>query len=606
MLRPLPYHAPDKLVKFWDTNTEKGLVHDPFSPVTFMDYKALPVFADAAAWWRPDVNLLDPGLDPVRVKTIEASGNLFSVLGAATQLGPGFPAGGPFFSNDLIAVISDRLWRTRYNADPAVIGKLLNLNGTSYQVVGVMPAGFRFPDDVDVWQRLRWDLTQHSRSAHFMEGVARLADGVSLDQARGAGTALAARLGTEFATSNKGWSFGIVPLLDDQLGYYRPALYVLFGAVGLLFVIGCLNVASLLLTRALSRAREIAVRTALGATPRQIVTQLLAESLVLSVFGAAAGLLVALVALPAIIAVTPVEVPRLAEAAISGRVLALALGLVALHDDRLRPGAGADTGAEARRHRPAVGRARQFARHAARLPGSGRGRSGARLRAARQLCPARPDGRTDDPRSAGCARRRRRADERPVVADVLVARILADRGHAPRDHPRSTARAARRHVGRQYQRSCRWIMDGADRSSAATSRRCAAEEAPQAQHHSVSEGYLETMGATLLDGRLFTAQDTATTEAVVVLNETAAKRYFSGESAVGREMLSWSSQIGPLGQEPDLAGGGERAPDSAAASCRRGHRRHPKRGARHAGGTGGVFSDAAVSVQRRNDRHLRA
>ncbi len=190
VLRPLPYHAPDKLVKFWDTNTEKGLVHDPFSPVTFMDYRALPVFADAAAWWRPDVNLLDPGLDPVRVKTIEASGNLFSVLGAATQVGPGFPAGGPFFSNDLIAVISDRLWRTRYNADPAVIGKLLNCNGTSYQVVGVMPPGFRFPDDVDVWQRLRWDLTQHSRSAHFMEGVARLADGVSLEQARGAGSAL--------------------------------------------------------------------------------------------------------------------------------------------------------------------------------------------------------------------------------------------------------------------------------------------------------------------------------------------------------------------------------------------------------------------------------
>ncbi len=226
VLRPLPYRAPDRLVKFWDTNTEKGLRHDPFSPVTFMDYKALPAFSDAAAWWRPDVNLVDPGLDPLRVRTIEASGNLFAVLGVGPQVGPGFPAGGPFFSNDLVAVISDRLWRTRYNADPAVVGRLLNLNGTPYLVVGVMPQGFRFPDDVDVWQRLRWNLSQHSRSAHFMEGVARLADGVSLEQARSAGNALAARLGTEFASSNRGWSFGIVPLLDDQLGYYRPALYV--------------------------------------------------------------------------------------------------------------------------------------------------------------------------------------------------------------------------------------------------------------------------------------------------------------------------------------------------------------------------------------------
>jgi putative ABC transport system permease protein len=118
-----------------------------------------------------------------------------------------------------------------------------------------------------------------------MEGVARMADDTSLEQARAACDTLAARLGREFEGTNKGWAFGVVPLLNDQLGYYRPALYVLFGAVGLLFVIGCLNVASLLLTRALSREREIAVRTALGAAPRQIVTQLLAESLILSAAG---------------------------------------------------------------------------------------------------------------------------------------------------------------------------------------------------------------------------------------------------------------------------------------------------------------------------------
>jgi predicted permease len=298
ILRPLPYRAPDALVKFWDTNAEKGLTHDPISPVTFMDYKALPVFADAAAWWRPDVNLLDPGLDPVKVRTIEASGNLFSVLGVNAQLGEGFPKDGPFFGSPPIAVISDRLWRSRYNSDPAILGKQINLNSEMFLVVGVMPARFHFPDDIDVWQRLEWDLRRHSRSAHFMEAVARLAEGTSLEQARAASETLAARLGKEFEVSNKGWSFGEVPLLDDQLGYYRPARDVLFGAVGLLFVIGCLNVASLLLTRALSREREIAVRTALGAAPRQIVTQLLAESLILSLAGALAGVVVTLVALP--------------------------------------------------------------------------------------------------------------------------------------------------------------------------------------------------------------------------------------------------------------------------------------------------------------------
>ena len=110
VLRPLPYANPDELVTLWDTNPEQGLAHDPISPVNFMDYRALPVFADAAGWWRPGINLVDPGTDPMRVNTIEVSGNLFEVLGVKPQVGAGFPAGGPFFvANESICVISDRL-----------------------------------------------------------------------------------------------------------------------------------------------------------------------------------------------------------------------------------------------------------------------------------------------------------------------------------------------------------------------------------------------------------------------------------------------------------------------------------------------------------------
>ena len=146
VLRPLPFAAPDRLVTLWDTNTEKGLAHDPISPVNFMDYRALPVFKDAAAWWRPGVNLIDPGLDPVRVNTIEVSGNLFDVLGVRPQVGAGFPPNGPMFvQNELVAVISDRLWRTRYSADPSIIGRQLSLNDTPYTVVGVMPPKFHYP-----------------------------------------------------------------------------------------------------------------------------------------------------------------------------------------------------------------------------------------------------------------------------------------------------------------------------------------------------------------------------------------------------------------------------------------------------------------------------
>jgi predicted permease len=547
VLQPLPYRSPDALVKLWDTNAEKGLTHDPISPVTFMDYKALPVFTDAAAWWRPDVNLLDPGLDPVRVKTIETSANLFSVLGVRTQAGPGFPADGPFFSRDLIVVISDRLWRTRYNSDTSLIGKQINLNSTPYTVVGVMRPGFHFPDDVDVWQRLRWDLTQHSRNAHFMEAVARLAPNTNMDQARAASASLAARLATEFEGSNKGWAFGIVPLLDDQLGYYRPALYVLFGAVGLLFVIGCLNVASLMLTRALGREREIAVRTALGAAPRQIVTQLLAESLLLSVAGAAAGLIVALVALPVIAATMPVEVPRLAEATVNGRVLGVALGLVAVMTMvfglvpamiLVRRSLGADLrSGERGSSRTARGLYQglvisEVALACALLVGSVllirtvREMTAVRLGVTAGNVVVSPVQLSVDSSS----------QEAWQTIGVKHTEIL-DR---IREQPGVIAAGSTNFLPLEH--GWRNPVQRGDQPPVP------AEARPQAQHHAASDGYFEAMGAAIVAGRAFTASDTTATEPVVIVNEEFARRHFADRSAVGQEMLTWTSQIGPLGR----------------------------------------------------------
>ncbi len=546
VLRPLPYAQPDQLVTLWDMNTEKGLAHDPISPVNFMDDRALPVFKDAAAWWRPSVNLVDPGQDPVRVTTIEVSGNLFEVLGTGTQLGPGFPAGGPLHvTNELICVISDRLWRTRYGSDPSIIGRPLLLNGTPYIVRGVMPPKFFYPDDVDVWQRLRWPMERHSRDAHFMEAVARLAPGTTIGEAQAAVDSLTTRLGAEFPSSNKGWSRRLIPLLDEQLGYYRPALMVLFGAVGLLLVIGCLNVASLLLTRALSREKEIAVRVAMGASPRQLITQLLAESAVLSVAGAASGTLAAMVTLPLLVNMMPVTIPRLEEAAVDGRALGLGLlviiattiffglvpALVLLRSqivNDLRTGErGSSRGA---RTIYSVLVAGEVALACALLASSG-----LLVRTVGQMM--------DTPTGID-------ADDVVVSSVQLSGRDYTDWRKTGRVHG-AIIDNIRRQPGVVAAGGSNflpfevgWRGGFGIEGEPAPAR---PEDAPQVQYHSVSDGYFESLGAAMAQGRAFAATDEMDPAGVVMVNETVALRFFTDGRTVGRVITTTSGAIGPLG-----------------------------------------------------------
>jgi putative ABC transport system permease protein len=547
VLRPLPYHAPDRLVTLWDTNLEKGLAHDPISPVNFMDYRALPVFEGAAAWWRPGINLVDPGMDPVRVNTIEVSANVFDVLGVRPQIGAGFPVGGPMFvRNDPAIVISDRLWRARYNADAAIVGRQLTLNGSPYIVLGVMPPRFHYPDDVDVWQRLQWDLTQHSRAAHFMESVARLKDGVTFEQAQSAVDALGLQLQSQFARTNTGWASRLVPLLDEQLGYYRPALMVLFGAVGLLLIIGCLNVASLLLTRALSRDREIAVRMAMGAAPRQLVTQLFAESLVLSLAGAVVGIVATIVALPILLSVTPIAIPRLDEASVDLRALGLGLAVVVV--TTIFFGLV-----------PALLLLKQ--QLTTDLKSGERGSS----RGARRIYSVLVAGEV----ALACAllvssallvRTVSRMMQTPTGVDaehVLTTTVqlsspeynvdawrgIADTHAAIMDRIREQAGVQAVGGSNFLPLEVGWRNPFGVEGEPPPAR---PEDAPQAQLHSVSEGYFESMGAAIAAGRSFTAFDTPSATPVVIVNQSFATRYLPA-GAVGRILTTTATGVGPLG-----------------------------------------------------------
>src|SRR5262245_17789416 len=214
VLRPLPYASPEQLVMIWDANSGRGLAHEPISPVTFLDDRGLAqVFQDAAGWWRPNLNLSDAGQDPIRLNAIEVSANFFSVLGVRPVLGAGFPPMPFFDGGEALIVISDRLWRTRYSSNPAIVGQPLLLNGQPHMVAGVMPRGFNFPADVDVFQRLSWDFSQHSRGAHFIEAVARMNRGVTVAQVNRELSALGARLEREFSSTNKGWTIFASPLV---------------------------------------------------------------------------------------------------------------------------------------------------------------------------------------------------------------------------------------------------------------------------------------------------------------------------------------------------------------------------------------------------------
>lgn len=319
MLRPLAVRDPSHLVMLWESNEERGWHQVQVAPANAFDWRAqVSAFEDVALVNETPLSrgMSAAGTATIPVTAVELSGNALSLLGARPMLGRTFRMDETWSDAAPVVVLGHDVWLSQFHADSGIVGKSIRLDGTSYEVIGVLAAGFKYPvTDTDLFVTFRWTAARRAsiwfRQAHVERAIARLKPGVSLSQASQELAAVSARLEAQYPTTNRAMRAGMTPLHRFLVGDRRLPLLLLLGAVGLLQLIVCANVANLMLVRALTRRQELAVRSALGAGRRRLVWEVLGESLAFAVFGSIIGLMLGVYGLDAIQAMRPEGLPDL-------------------------------------------------------------------------------------------------------------------------------------------------------------------------------------------------------------------------------------------------------------------------------------------------------
>ena len=317
LLRPLPFPEPDRLVAFWP---------DSFISNEEVQYwrertRSFEHIAAISPGWM--MGLVADGGEPIKVTGGRVSDNMFQALGARAALGRTIEPGDAALGAPRVAVLSHALWRTRFNGDPRIVGKAIQLDQDAHTIVGVMPPDFDiFGRGHDLWSALQWDPSARNFKATFSLALARLKTGVTAEAATRELVALAPAMRKDLAKANDwGQTVHVQSLRESMTGNVRPALLILLGAVGLILLLAAVNLGTLVLGRSIERINEMALRTALGASRGRLVRQVITEQAVLAIAGAIAGIGVARVALPALVAQIPPEVPRTGEIALDWTVL---------------------------------------------------------------------------------------------------------------------------------------------------------------------------------------------------------------------------------------------------------------------------------------------
>jgi predicted permease len=548
LLRPLPYASPERLVAVWeDFSATGGPAQEWFTPPDFRDVRDRATTLDAVSMyigWTP--SLTGAG-EPERLTGAVVSANHFAMLGAQPALGRAFTeddasAGGS------VVVLSHALWQRRFGGTADVLGRTLSLNGQPFTVVGVMAADFR-PAMLaaEIWRPYTAAAfsagCQESRGCYVLRVLARIAPGSTVEQARSELSEMARRIVEQYPGEKAGMNFLVVPLHEQLAGPVKPALLALIGAVGLLLVIACVNIANLLLARAGGREREVALRAAIGAGRGAILRQLLTESVALGVAGGAAGVVLAYWGVDVLRALTPSGTPRIEDVAVDARVLLFAFGLSlvtgvlfglapALQLSRpdlartLREGGARASGAHNRTRRILV--VSELALALTLLAGAGLlMRSFARLQAV-------------DPGFDA---------ENVLTVNLLPpATSYAGPPQFMAFYDELLERLRRRPGVRAVGASTITPLSGSntDTGFLIEGRPVPQDrtEAPVAWYRQVTPGYFEAMRMRIVAGRGISEDDRADAPPVVVINETMARRYWPNEDPIGKR-ISGEGQDGP-------------------------------------------------------------
>jgi putative ABC transport system permease protein len=554
LLRALPYPDSGRIVALGGTEDRSGETRRALSYPDFEDYRAQSHSLEAAAVYDENSFTLNGAGDPVHLRAGIVSAELFRVLRVAPRLGRAFlpEEDSP---GTRVVLLGDRLWRERFGADHGVVARAITLSGRSYTVLGVLPAGFQFPagvDSLDLWTTIAVERVTEDgdkpitvqRGAHFLSAIARLKPGASLAQANAEFAGISQALAKQYPDTNLHLGLRAEPALDAMVGDVRPALWILLGAVGLVLLIACANVANLLLARSTARQREVAVRAALGASRGRLVRQLLTESMLLALAGAVPGVLLAEWTTKLLATLPALEIPRLAEASVDWRTL-----LFALCATLLTAGVFGVV--------PAV--------HAARFSLTGSLREGGR--------------------GTGESARHARLRSTLVVLEVTLALVLlvgsgllvqslvrilrVPPGFDPQgviafDLDLPGTRYGKPEQSVQFFReliprleavpgvvSASGVMplpfsDNVIRTSfQIEGRPVPPSEEPRTHFRSVGLDYFRTMRIPLLAGRTFSAEDQRKSAPVVIINQTLATRYFPGENPIGKHIKPGVSDGGP-------------------------------------------------------------